>query len=171
MWRNNGELLNLKGLKWLVVLSLVIIVTACSSNSTNKVNKNSDASSVEVTLREINNFVISDIWNIGIVDVSSYMGRGTSSTGETLDIDFTVQQLEKTMKKKADYDTYMNGLDAKYDSVKQVWSKLSGETDRLYKIIQDTPPKANERNSDFDTGVFNQYMDAFGKEVEALAKQ
>ncbi|MDQ0193068.1 hypothetical protein [Paenibacillus wynnii] len=64
----------------------------------------------------------------------------------------------------------MNGLDTKYDSIKKLWTKLSGETDRMYKQIQDTHPKANDTNSNFDTGIFNQYMDAFIDEVNDLTK-
>ncbi|MDQ0193069.1 hypothetical protein [Paenibacillus wynnii] len=56
--------------------------------------------STERMLSEISNFVISDIWNVGFVDISSYIHSGTSSTGQKLDVDFTIEQLGKTMTKK-----------------------------------------------------------------------
>lgn len=121
-------------------------------------------------LREIRNFVISDVWNEGFVDIHSYINSGTSSTGQSLDINFTVEQLAKTMNKKKEYDSYIAGLDAKYDSLKQVWTKLSSETDRLYNLVQQTPPKANDTTANFDTGIFNQYLEAFEKEVDAAMK-
>ncbi|MEK3716915.1 hypothetical protein [Paenibacillus sp. FSL R7-0333] len=121
-------------------------------------------------LTDIRNFVVSDIWNVGFVDISSYISSGTSSTGESLDIDFTIEQLGKAMNKKAEYDAYISGLDTKYDSIKKIWIKLSGEIDRMYKQIQDIPPKANDTNSKLDTGIFKQYLNAFTDEVDNLTK-
>ncbi|MEK5583038.1 hypothetical protein MKZ21_12405 [Paenibacillus sp. FSL P2-0536] len=129
------------------------------------------APSPEKTLREISNFVIADIWNVGFVDVISYTRSGTSSTGASMDIDFTVEQLGKAMEEKKEYDTYMNKLDTKYDSIKKIWAKLSPEIDLLYKQIQETPPKANNDSLTLDAGKFNQYSEAFNKEVNDLAKQ
>ncbi|ETT55808.1 MULTISPECIES: hypothetical protein [Paenibacillus] len=129
------------------------------------------APSPEKTLREISNFVIADIWNVGFVDVISYTRSGTSSTGASMDIDFTVEQLGKAMEEKKEYDTYMNKLDTKYDSIKKIWAKLSPEIDLLYKQIQETPPKANDDSLTLDAGKFNQYSEAFNKEVNDLAKQ
>lgn len=121
-------------------------------------------------LIDIGNFVVSDIWNVGFVDISSYINSGKSSTGQNLDIDFTIEQLGKAMNKKVEYDAYISGLDTKYDSIKKIWTKLSGEIDRLYKQIQDTPPKANDTNSKLDTGIFSQYLSAFTDEVNNLTK-
>lgn len=121
--------------------------------------------SPEATLKEISNFIISDIWNDGFVDISWYASSGTSSTGQTIDIDFTIEQLGKAMNKKMEYDNYINNLDAKYDSIKNIWTKLSGEIDRMFKQIQDTPPIANDTTTKLDTGIFNQYLDAFTDEV------
>lgn len=129
------------------------------------------APSPEKTLREISNFVIADIWNVGFVDVISYTRSGTNSTGASMDIDFTVEQLGKAMEEKKEYDTYMNKLDTKYDSIKKIWAKLSPEIDLLYKQIQETPPKANDDSLTLDAGKFNQYSEAFNKEVNDLAKQ
>jgi hypothetical protein len=121
-------------------------------------------------LNEIENYVISDVWNDGFVDISWYIKSGTSSTGESLDVDFTVEQLAKTIDKKKDYDSYIEGLGTEYDSLKKVWAKLSAEIDRLYDLIQKNPPKANDTTANFDTGIFNQYKDAFKKEVDAAIK-
>ncbi len=129
------------------------------------VNNTSDSAtteqSPEATLKEISNF--------GFVDISWYASSGTSSTGEAIDIDFTIEQLGKAMSTKLEYDNYINNLDAKYDSIKNIWSKLSGEIDRMYKQIQDTPPIANDATTKLDTGIFNQYMDAFSDEVDKLS--
>ncbi|WP_052410310.1 hypothetical protein [Paenibacillus durus] len=126
--------------------------------------------SPESMLNEISNFITSDIWNEGFVDISWYISSGTSSTGENLDIDFTVEQLGKAISKKKEYDNYVEGLGPEYDSIKKIWVKLSGEIDRMYKQIQENPPKANDKNSSFDTGIFNQYMHAFDKAITDLTK-
>jgi hypothetical protein len=141
--------------------------SSLNNNSVTKQESNSDGQK----LQEVRNYIVSDIWNKGFVDISSYISTGTSSTGQKLDIDFTVQQLDKAMEKKQDYDKYMNELDSKFDSIKDIWSKLSDETDRLYKVVKTDPPKENVQNSNFDTGIFNQYMSAFIDEVDALVKQ
>ncbi|MEC0246555.1 hypothetical protein P4H65_12225 [Paenibacillus chitinolyticus] len=107
----------------------------------------------------------------GFVNVGFYTSRGTGSTGQTLDMDFTMERLGKAMEKKAEYDTYIQGLDAKYDNVKQVWAKLSKETDSLYKQLKENTPKANDENYKFDTGLFEQYSDAFRDDVRALNKK
>lgn len=131
-------------------------------------NAGTTEQSPESTLNEISNFVVSDIWNDGFVDISWYASSGTSATGQTLDIDFSIEQLGKAMSKKMEYDNYMNNLDTKYDSIKNIWSKLSGEIDRMYKQIQDIPPIANDATTKLDTGIFNQYLDAFTDEVDKL---
>ncbi|WP_138755044.1 hypothetical protein [Paenibacillus sinopodophylli] len=123
---------------------------------------------VESELKEVDNFVIGKIWNDGLVNVSHYAGSGTDATGDTMDIDFMIQQLGKAMEEKAEYDTYIQGLDSKYDEVKQLWTKVSGEIDTLYKQLQNNPPNATDEDYEFDTGLFQQYSDAFSEEVDAL---
>lgn len=86
-----------------------------------------------------------------------------------MDIDFTLEQLADAMTEKAGYDTYINGLDdEKYAKIKQIWSKLSAEIDKLYSQIQERKPVANDSSYNFDTGIFNQYMDAFTDKVDKL---
>ncbi|MUT65703.1 hypothetical protein [Paenibacillus sp. NEAU-GSW1] len=123
---------------------------------------------VESTLFDINNFVIGDIWNDGFVNIGDYAGSGTNALGETMDIDFTIEQLGKAMEKKAEYDTYIQGLESNYDDVKQVWTKLSSEIDTLYNKLKENPPKADDNDYEFDTGLFQQYSDAFSADVDAL---
>lgn len=51
--------------------------------------------------------------------------------------------------------------------MKDVWTKLSEETDALYKIVQAKKPVANS-NSAFDTGKFQQYQEAFSDAVDEV---
>ncbi|WP_239617309.1 hypothetical protein [Cohnella mopanensis] len=155
-------------MKWnkslsLIALIAVLLLVACSNKE-----GGSKGASPEEKLFEVRNYLTKNLWNNGFVDVSWYIGSGTSSTGETLDIDFTMERLGKAVEKKAEYDEYINGLDAKYDSVKKVWTKLSAEIDHLYGQLKDKPPVANDKESKFDTGLFSQYNDAFDDEVDAF---
>lgn len=104
----------------------------------NMENSFGDNDTQEGKLSEINNFIISDIWNRGFNDISWYVKYGTGSTGESLDIDFTLEQLADAINKKTEYDTYINDLtDEKFAKLKQIWSRLSAEIDKLYNQIQE----------------------------------
>lgn len=143
------------------------------ANSANKTDASTkkEEPTVESKLAEISNFITGTIWNEGFVDISWYKSDGTSSTGKELDIDFTIDRLGKAMEKKAEYDAYIKGLDAKYDNVKQVWTKLSGETDNLYKQLKENKPQAKDKSYKFNTGLFEQYSKAFKDDVQALKKK
>ncbi|WP_068777721.1 hypothetical protein [Paenibacillus sp. FJAT-26967] len=150
------------------------LAEAIKNSLANSVNKAADPAAkkeeptVESKLSEISNFVTSSIWNEGFVNIGWYKNSGTGSTGEKIDIDFTIDRLGKAMEKKAEYNTYIQGLDAKYDNVKQVWAKLSNEADILYKQLKESKPQANDKSYKFDTGLFKQYSEAFKDDVRAL---
>ena len=112
-------------------------------------------------LSEIESWLTDDIWNKGFCDISWYASSGTGSTGETLDIDFTLSQLDAAMEKKAEYDAYINSLDNEFSHLKEVWKKLSPEIDTLYAQIKKTKPVANDTSTGIDTGKFTQYEEAF----------
>ena len=81
----------------------------------------SEMSTEEVTakLREINDWYVTDIWNIGLCDIGYYTTSGTSATGEELDIELTLKQYNEAVSKLEEYNTFVNGLkDKKYDDVK-----------------------------------------------------
>ncbi|MDD4564768.1 MAG: DUF4878 domain-containing protein [Eubacteriales bacterium] len=120
-------------------------------------------------LSEINNWLIGDIWNDGLCEIGHYTYDGTGSTGNSIDIDFTLSQLGGAMDKKAEYDNYINGLDdEQYSQVKSIWEKLSPEIDNLYSQIKANKPVASDASTDVDTGKFEQYQDAFSDAVYAL---
>lgn len=117
-------------------------------------------------LSEIDSYIIDEIWNTGFNDIDSYIKTGKSGTGESLDIDFTLSQLDSAYEEKASYDQYIQALDSnEYSNIKSVWSKLSGEVDTLYNQIKSKKPVGNDANYNLDTGKFYQYMTAFSDEV------
>ncbi|AFS79205.1 putative lipoprotein [Gottschalkia acidurici 9a] len=120
-------------------------------------------------LNEINNYIVGDLWNEGFCDIDSYLKIGKNSVGKTMDIDLTLTQLDESMSKKPEYDTYINGLeDEKYSNLKMIWGKLSSEIDRLYGLIKAKKPTANASDYEFDTGLFSQYLNAFSDEISKL---
>lgn len=112
-------------------------------------------------LSEISNYVIGDIWNDGFNTVSWFLSTGKGPTGASVDIEFTKSQLAQAMTKKAEYDVYIAGLDGSYSNIKDVWGKLSSEIDSLYQQIQSGAMT-------IDTGLFQQYQNAFTKLVYDL---
>lgn len=111
------------------------------------------------TISEARDWLVGDIWNDGICDMSWYYEYGTSSTGETLDPDFTLQQLAKAMEKKTDYDSQMAALPDEYSEISELWAKVSEQVDILYKEIQARGTEVT--GIGLDTGLYNQYFDAF----------
>lgn len=117
-------------------------------------------------ISEVRNWAVDDIWNDGICDMQWYYANGTSSTGETLDPEFTIKQLAKAMEKKADYDSKMTALPSEYSEISELWTKVSEQIDVLYAEIQ---KQGTERNGDgIDTGLYNQYFGAFDDAVNEL---
>lgn len=117
--------------------------------------------STQDTLFDINNYLIGDLWNDGFCEISHYLESGKGSYGQEIDIDFTKGQLNRAMEKKAGYDSYINGLSTDYEDIKSVWSKLSGQIDRMYEEVSSGAPSLS-------TDLFTQYRDAFSDLVEEL---
>ena len=91
-------------------------------------------------LREINDWYVTDIWNVGLCDIGYYTSSGTSATGEELDIELTLKQYNEAIAKLEEYNTFVNGLkDKKYDDVKFAWEKLykaSGNPIKSFKAMK-----------------------------------
>lgn len=113
-------------------------------------------------LREINNWVIGDIWNNGYCDFSRYEYDGKDSTGQTIDIDYALQLFKDSYKKKAGYEAYINLLPDDYAALKTAWNKLSCESDKLYKHFETGVQQTGDST---DTAIFVQYRDAFSKAI------
>lgn len=120
----------------------------------------------EVT--DIYNWLVGDIWNKGFCDISSYYVMGTSSTGDELDIEFTLTQLDKAMEKKADYDAYMEGLSDEFKDLSGYWVKVSEQVDILYAEVKERTPETTGEG--LESGLYEQYFDAFMDELLQLEK-
>ena len=110
-------------------------------------------------LSEIRNWLVGDIWNDGFCDLSWYYSTGKSSTGGTMDAGFAIQQLDKAMEKKENYDAYIGSLPDDFDDISSVWPKLSEQIDVLYSEVKSRG--AEVTGTGLDTDLYNQYFDAF----------
>ena len=115
----------------------------------------------EAKLREIRNWLVSDIWNDGICDISHYYYDGKDSCGQTMDIEFTISQLGKEMELKVEYDKFMSELPDEYRELSEIWVKLTEQIDILYADIL---RQGTAIGGELDTGLYQQYFDAFDKE-------
>lgn len=86
-----------------------------------------------------------DVWNKGFCDIYHYVEDGTDSCGEKMNIEKTVANLKKTLKKKNQYNKFMSNLQGKkYKKVKSIWKTLYKEMGKLEKIIDNEMPKHSE---------------------------
>ena len=105
------------------------------------------------------NWLVGDVWNDGICDMSHYYENGKNSLGQTMDPDFTLSQLGKTMSEKNEYNDMMNKLPDEYAEITDLWNKIMEQVDMLYAEIQSRGTEVT--GSELDTGLYQQYFSAF----------
>lgn len=161
--------------KTIGVLSLVLVmaffVGGCSTPAPTSSSSGAteDPVSTEDMITDIAKWVTDDIWNKGFCEISWYAGQGTGSTGDTIDIEFTLEILSEAMKKKPEYDAFMSQLpDDPYKKLKSYWEKMSEQIGAVYSEIQKNKPEAKNEETRPDTGLFEQYSAAFEDEYFAL---
>lgn len=108
---------------------------------------------------DVRNWLVGDVWNDGICDMSHYYENGKNSLGQTMDPDFTLSQLGKTMSEKNEYNDMMNKLPDEYAEITGLWNKIMEQVDMLYAEIQSRGTEVT--GSGLDTGLYQQYFSAF----------
>lgn len=155
-----------------------LFLTGCGSNDKadeNKADEDTQQESSVVSekeiykkLKEISNWYTSDIWNEGLCDISWYVNKGTSSTGQDLDIEMTLKRYNDAMKSLNEYNDFISTLtDPKYDDVKFAWDKLYNGIKESDKIVQENNIEAKS-GLDLKTGVLSQYSDAFKDYIKKI---
>lgn len=143
------------------VVTTEAVTTVPTEETTEAVEETSSQS--DISLKEIEGWLIGDIWNEGFCDFYHYEEDGKSSLGETIDIDFALSRFKKNYEKKAEYDAYINSLPDSYDSLKETWNKVSVEMDKLYDYYKDGVINSGTAT---DTALFVQYRDAFSEDIK-----
>lgn len=116
-------------------------------------------------LLEINNWIVGDVWNKGFCDFYHYEEDGTSSTGESIDIEFALSQFKENYKKKDEYNSYIHSLSNNFENIINIWDKLIKEADTLYAHYENG---VEQTGTSADTAIFTQYRDAFSDEINNL---
>ncbi|MBR4701867.1 MAG: hypothetical protein IKP19_09285 [Oscillospiraceae bacterium] len=138
-----------------LLLAMVLLLCACSDDSGMKAPEISDLEKIS----EVREWLVSDIWNDGICDLSHYYYNGKSATGKSMDPEFSIEQLKKAYAKKAKYDEMMNSVSDEYSDLKEYYTKIMGQVDVLYAEILSRGTTVT--NKGLDTGLYSQYFDAF----------
>lgn len=145
-------------------VSSIVVSDSISSNSSSSVVSNVEKSNTEIVnkLIEIDNWLISDIWNDGFCDFNYFEETGKDATGQEIDIDFAYSRFLDNFKKKDEYNEFINSLSDDYSKVKSSWEKLSDEADKLFEHYKDG---VTQSGKSIDTSLFVQYRQAFSEDV------
>ena len=145
-----------------------IIEEGKSFNLSNSENDSND-NTVKGKLKTISSDFVTEIWNEVFCNISWYINDGTSSTGEDVDIEYTLNKADKLMSKRDEYNDYINALEGEeYSQIKYIWEKLIGEIDRMYARIKEETPRKADNTYEYSTGNFSEYSDDFKKEIDKL---
>lgn len=154
----------------LTVLSCLTMLAACESDDDDSPKKSkskavsSQSQTSDIKLSDVVNWATGDIWNKGFCDIYHYVEDGKGSTGQQLDIEFTVENLKIAYEKKEEYNDYIHSLDGSISEQAQLinaWDKMCGEMDALYTKATNETPKAADPSYEFNTDLFKQYFDVF----------
>lgn len=124
-----------------------------------------------VTLANARNLLVKEIANNGFTEINAYVDQGTGNFGKEIDIDVTIQDLEKAIEKRAEYDQKVSELGATFDKSKELWAKVSEETDQLFKVVKDNPVKPKDPDTKFDITAFRKSVEDFDVEVKAIYEE
>lgn len=122
-----------------LALAMIISLTACGKSGARSDTRPAEATNeadVINMLSEVSEWMRAEIWYSGFQKVSK-SSPNSVFYDETIDIDVVLEQLAKTIEKKADYDTYMSALPADYSDLVSLYVEASNEIDKQYAYVRD----------------------------------
>lgn len=123
--------------------------------------------SEEITLREVQNWATTDIWNNGFCDIGYYVTTGKDATGRDIDIEFSISNLKIAMEKKDTYNEFIHANYADYGQLILSWGKMIEQADILFAKVTSETPRPNDDTYDFSNDLFRQYYMAFYSECNS----
>ena len=152
--------------KLIILILAALLLPSCGKQTRSSGNNNNKTATqeAEITLDDFDEWITIHIWNKGFCDIYHYVENGKSSTGTTLDIEFTVDELKTYMKKKDTYNEFIMSLDdsdENYAQIKKAWVKMSEQIDILYDKAVTETPRPKDPTYEFDCGLFSQYLDSY----------
>ncbi|MCR5020295.1 hypothetical protein [Ruminococcus sp.] len=169
-----------------LISSLALMLASCGSTgeqdpkiSTNKETTTTASETVsisesvleeEITLRDVQNWATSDIWNKGFCDIGYYVKTGKDSTGRDIDIEFSINNLKIAMGKKDIYNEFLHNNYADYEQLLLSWDKMIEQTDILFEKVTTETPRPNDESYEFNNDLFHQYYMSFYSECNSPTK-
>lgn len=156
-----------------------------SSNSDGDSNNNTEGKGMEdydpnspariqrdlLIMSNARNILVRDIANNGFTEIQAYLQQGTGNYGKEIDIDTVIQNIEKAIENRAEYDQKITELGPKFDKAAELWAKVSEETDKLLKVAKDNPIKPLDTDSKFDITAFKAVAEEFNDEFKAIYEE
>ena len=124
----------------------------------------------EITLRDVQNWATSDIWNKGFCDIGYYVKTGKDATGRDIDIEFSISNLKNAMEKKDIYNEFIHNNYADYEQLLLSWDKMIEQTDNLFEKVTTETPRPSDDTYEFSSDLFHQYYMSFYSECNSLSK-
>lgn len=112
-----------------------------------------------------------DLWNEVICEVSSYSKTGKSSTGQALDIEFVISNMDKYLDNVKENKEIIDNLDEEYNDIKEAYNKMLDKAIIICDHLREETPKSKtalDYQSDID--LFKQYFDYFYQAVREMDK-
>lgn len=159
------------------------------SNSSSNISSNNDSNNEEegkesndpntpaqiqrdlLIMSNARNILVRDIANNGFTEIQAYLQQGTGNYGKEIDIDTVIQNIEKAVEKRVEYDQKITELGPKFDKAAELWAKVSEETDKLLKVAKDNPIKPLDTDSKFDITAFKTVAEEFNDEFKAIYEE
>lgn len=163
----------------LAAMSCAASLAACGDSSSNSENNNTtENGTVYIVSGKNSDFNgvdswLTNMWNVLICDIDSYIKYGTSSTGGEYDVEYAISELKASYAKKGEFNDFIHSLDSNDEINARLitaWDKLNEQLDILYnKVISETP-KAKDTNYEYKTDLYKQYYDSF-QDIERELKK
>ena len=160
-----------------------LLMTACSVTTTTPTQTQATQAATQATtqatttaeedpvqkLQDISNDV-TKLWNEVFVEARDYAKTGKSCTGDPLDIDFVLANMDKYYNKVTEDKEYMDSLGDEYSDIKLAFDKLYDKATIIYNNLKEETPVANQPLSYADEiDLFQQYHTYFYDAVNELA--
>lgn len=117
------------------------------------------AKSIKNKLTDAYNWQCEDIWNNGFCDIYHYIENGTNAYGNKMNINKTIDRLNKAYKKRTSYNKFVYSVQGKkYSKYKSTWKKLDKETVRLKNILDKNGVPKPKTNYYFPYEKYSDYL-------------
>lgn len=152
--------------KLIILILAALLLPSCGKQTRSSGNNNNKTATqeAEITLDEVYNWLVGDIWNKGFCDIYHYVEDGKGATGNDIDIEFTVDELKVSMEKKDKYEQFILSLDESVPEnarMIRAWKKMSEQMDILYNKVVSETPRPKDPDYEFNTDLFSQYLNSF----------